>query len=89
MLPDPKEKLPLFELMNAAKRLAQDENQLEAAIAKMREVLKRDPKIMDAQITLGNWLLRLRRPTRRSPPSSRRSRSSPTTTSRSATSRAC
>ena len=62
VLPDPKEKLPLFELMNAAKRLAQDENKLEAAVDKMSEVLKRDPKIMDAQITLGNWLLRLRRP---------------------------
>jgi arylsulfatase A-like enzyme/Flp pilus assembly protein TadD len=62
VLPDPKEKLPLFAMMNAAKRLAQDEDRLEDGVAKMREVLRRDPKIMDAQITLGNWLLRLRKP---------------------------
>jgi arylsulfatase A-like enzyme/Flp pilus assembly protein TadD len=62
VLPDPKEKLPLFAMMNAAKRLAQDEDRVEDGVAKMREVLQRDPKIMDAQITLGNWLLKLRRP---------------------------
>jgi arylsulfatase A-like enzyme/Flp pilus assembly protein TadD len=62
VLPDPKEKLPLFAMMNAAKRLAQDEDRLEDGVARMREVLRRDPKIMDAQITLGNWLLRLRKP---------------------------
>jgi arylsulfatase A-like enzyme/Flp pilus assembly protein TadD len=62
VLPDPKEKLPLFAMMNAAKRLAQDEDKVEEGVARMREVLRRDPKIMDAQITLGNWLLRLRKP---------------------------
>jgi choline-sulfatase len=62
VLPDPKAKLPLFERMNAAKRLAQDEDNVEAAVARMREVLEVDPKIMDAQITLGNWLLRLHKP---------------------------
>jgi len=62
VLPDPKVKLPLFAMMNAAKRLAQDEDKVEDGVAKMREVLRRDPKIMDAQITLGNWLLRLRKP---------------------------
>jgi Flp pilus assembly protein TadD len=28
----------------------------------MREVIRGDPKIMDAHLTLGNWLLKLRRP---------------------------
>ena len=64
VLPDPKQKLPLFEMMNEAKRLAQDEDagDVVAAVAKMREVLRRDPRIMDAQLTLGNWLLRLHEP---------------------------
>jgi Flp pilus assembly protein TadD len=48
-------------MMNAAKQLAQDDR-LDDGVARMREVLRRDPKIMDAQITLGNWLLRLRKP---------------------------
>ena len=61
VLPDPKEKLPLFALMNAAKRLAQEEDRLEDGVAKMREVIARDPNIMDAHLTLGNWLVRLRR----------------------------
>jgi arylsulfatase A-like enzyme/Flp pilus assembly protein TadD len=61
VLPDPKQKLPLFAMMNAAKQLAQDDR-LDDGVARMREVLRRDPKIMDAQITLGNWLLRLRKP---------------------------
>jgi len=61
VLPDPKEKLPLFALMNTANRLAQEEDRLEDGVAKMREVIARDPKIMDAQLTLGNWLVRLHR----------------------------
>jgi choline-sulfatase len=62
VLPDPKEKLPLFAMMNAAKRLAQDEDRFEEAVAKMREVIRGDPKIMDAHLTLGNWLVKLRKP---------------------------
>jgi arylsulfatase A-like enzyme/Tfp pilus assembly protein PilF len=62
VLPDPKEKLPLFALMNTAKRLAQEEDRVEDAVAKMREVIAQDPRIMDAHLTLGNWLVRLRRP---------------------------
>ena len=85
VLPDPKEKLPLFALMNEAKSLAGEEDQVEEAIATMREVLiASDPKIMDAHLTLGNWLMRAAHaPTRRSSPTRRPSRSSPTTTSRS------
>ena len=60
VLADPKDKLQLFEAMNAAKNLAQDED-YERAVAKMREVIAEDPNIMDAHLTLGNWLARLRR----------------------------
>src|SRR3989442_14508753 len=56
VLPDPKEKLPLFMLMNTAKRLAQEEDRLEDGGAKMREVIARDPKIMDRHLTLGDGL---------------------------------
>ena len=61
VLPDPKEKLQLFALMNTAKRLAQEEDRLEDGVAEMREVIARDPNIMDAHLTLGNWLVRLHR----------------------------
>jgi len=61
VLPDPKDKLPLFEAMNAAKGFAQD-GDLERAVLKMRSVIAEDPKIMDAHLTVGNWLVRLKRP---------------------------
>jgi arylsulfatase A-like enzyme/Flp pilus assembly protein TadD len=61
VLPDPKHKLPLFTQMNAAKNLASDER-LEDAVAKMREVIAADPKIMDAHISLAGWLVRVKRP---------------------------
>jgi arylsulfatase A-like enzyme/Flp pilus assembly protein TadD len=60
VLPDPKDKLPLFEAMNAAKSFAQDED-FERAVAKMKTVIAEDPNIMDAHLTLGNWLARLKR----------------------------
>ncbi len=59
VLPDPKEKLPLFAMMNAAKGLAQDDD-LPGAIAKMRAVTEADPRVMDAHLTLGNWLVKSR-----------------------------
>ena len=61
VLPDPKHKLPLFTQMNAAKNLAGDER-FEEAVAKMREVIAADPKIMDAHISLAGWLVRVKRP---------------------------
>jgi arylsulfatase A-like enzyme/Flp pilus assembly protein TadD len=60
VLPDPKVKLKLFQAMGAAKSLAQ-EDRYEQAVAKMREVVAEDPHIIDAHLTLGNWLVRLRR----------------------------
>ena len=61
VLPDPKHKLKLFAMMNAAKSRAQDD-QLDAAVALMRQVIAEDPKIMDAHLTLGNWLVKARDP---------------------------
>jgi arylsulfatase A-like enzyme/Flp pilus assembly protein TadD len=60
VLPDPKAKLKLFQAMGAAKDLAQDQR-YEEAVAKMREVVAEDPKIIDAHLTMGNWLVRLKR----------------------------
>jgi arylsulfatase A-like enzyme/Flp pilus assembly protein TadD len=61
LLPDPKAKLHLFQMMNRAKDLAQDDK-VDDAVVKMRQVVAEDPRIMDAHLTLGNWLVRLRRP---------------------------
>jgi arylsulfatase A-like enzyme/Tfp pilus assembly protein PilF len=60
VLPDPKDKLPLFEAMNTAKTLAQS-GDYERAVARMRAVIAEDPNIMDAHLTVGNWLVRLKR----------------------------
>src|SRR4029079_11290464 len=54
VLPDPKDKLELFESMNAAKALAQEEGRVEEAVARLKQVIARDPGIMDAHLTLGN-----------------------------------
>jgi len=60
VLPDPKDKMPVYQLMNAAKRAGQ-EDRIEEAIAKMRAVIREDPGIMDAHLTIGNWLARAQR----------------------------
>lgn len=57
VLPDPKDKLPVFVLMNQAKAAAQDDKVAEA-VTKMQGVLAQDPEIMDAWLTLGIWLTR-------------------------------
>jgi arylsulfatase A-like enzyme/Flp pilus assembly protein TadD len=61
VLPDPKHKLKLFAMMNAAKSRAQ-EDKLDAAVTLMRQVIAEDPRIMDAHLTLGNWLVKARDP---------------------------
>ena len=61
ILPDPKSKLKLFQSMNEAKALAQ-EDRLEDAVKTMRVVVAEDPAIIDAHLTVGNWLMRLKRP---------------------------
>jgi choline-sulfatase len=60
VLPDPKLKLPLFQKMNRAKDLAQDDD-VAGAAALLTQVVAEDPNIMDAHLTLGNWLIRLKR----------------------------
>ena len=61
VLPDPKLKLPLFQKMNRSKDLAQDDD-VEGAAKLLQSVVAEDPNIMDAHLTLGNWLVRLKRP---------------------------
>jgi arylsulfatase A-like enzyme/Flp pilus assembly protein TadD len=61
VLPDPKHKLKLFAMMNAAKSKAQDDD-VAGAVKLMRAVVAEDPNIMDAHLTLGNWLVRSRDP---------------------------
>jgi arylsulfatase A-like enzyme/Tfp pilus assembly protein PilF len=61
VLPDPKAKLKLFAMMNTAKARAQ-EDALDGAIGIMRQVIAEDPNIMDAHLTLGNWLVKARDP---------------------------
>jgi arylsulfatase A-like enzyme/Tfp pilus assembly protein PilF len=61
LLPDPKDKLPIFQLMNAAKADGQDDR-TEEAVAKMRQAIALDPGIVDAHLTLGTWLAKLNRP---------------------------
>jgi arylsulfatase A-like enzyme/Flp pilus assembly protein TadD len=61
VLPDPKHKLKLFAMMNAAKSKAQDDD-VDGAVKLMRAVIAEDPDIMDAHLTLGNWLVRSRDP---------------------------
>ncbi len=60
VLPDPKSKLPLFQKMNRAKDLAQDDD-VSGAAKLLQSVVAEDPNIMDAHLTLGNWLVRLKR----------------------------
>jgi len=60
VLPDPKDKIGLFSRMGEAKAAAQDEEEdrLDEAIAMMRSVIVEDTQIIDAHVTLGNWLRR-------------------------------
>jgi tetratricopeptide (TPR) repeat protein len=61
VLPDPKDKIGLFERMGDARALAKDEK-LEEAVAAMRAVIAEDAGIIDAHTTLGGWLRKLKRP---------------------------
>jgi arylsulfatase A-like enzyme/Flp pilus assembly protein TadD len=60
-LPDPKDKVEVFALITSAKAAA-NAGRLKEAIAQMREVVRRDPHIMDAYVGLGDWLARSRQP---------------------------
>jgi arylsulfatase A-like enzyme/Tfp pilus assembly protein PilF len=60
VLPDPKDKIGLFERMGDARALAKKEK-IEEAVAAMRGVIAEDPGIIDAHTTLGGWLNELKR----------------------------
>jgi arylsulfatase A-like enzyme/Tfp pilus assembly protein PilF len=60
VLPDPKDKIGLYKMMHAARDLAQEERYAEA-VSVMRKVVAEDPDIIDAYISLGNWLMRSKR----------------------------
>jgi tetratricopeptide (TPR) repeat protein len=52
-LADPKDKVHLFNKINQAREAARDENEIAAAMGLLDEVLKEDPKVIDAWFTLG------------------------------------
>jgi arylsulfatase A-like enzyme/Flp pilus assembly protein TadD len=60
VLPDPKDKIGLFNRMGAAKAAAGEDKYAEA-VELMRAVVKEDPQIVDAHVFIGNWLRRLKR----------------------------
>src|SRR6185436_10639123 len=53
-LADPKDKVHLFNRITQARDLGKNENELAAAMTMLEEVLKEDPKVIDAWFTLGN-----------------------------------
>jgi arylsulfatase A-like enzyme/Tfp pilus assembly protein PilF len=53
-LADPKDKVHLFNKITQARDLGKNENELAAAMTMLEEVLKEDPKVIDAWFTLGN-----------------------------------
>ena len=57
-LADPKDKVHLFNKISRARDLGHDENELAAAMGMLDEVLKEDPKVIDAWFTLGNMAAR-------------------------------
>ncbi len=56
-LADPKDKIGIFGRITAAKE-ADEGGRRDEAIASMRAVVREDPDILDAQLTLGGWLLK-------------------------------
>ncbi len=53
-LADPKDKVHLFNKITQARDLGKNEKELGAAMAMLEEVLREDPKVIDAWFTLGN-----------------------------------
>ena len=86
-LPDPKDKIDIFNLMTSAQE-SNGEDETEAAIVRLKKVVAQDPNILDAWVMLGNeYLAEARFPVRARAVPSARSRSTPSTTSRPSTSR--
>ena len=53
VLPDPKDKIALFERMRRARAPSRRSEKLDEAVAAMRAVIAEDPGIIDAHIALG------------------------------------
>jgi len=53
-LPDPKDKVRLFNLMTNARELSKGENRFEKVVAMLKQVVAEDPKVIDAWFMLGN-----------------------------------
>jgi arylsulfatase A-like enzyme/Tfp pilus assembly protein PilF len=58
-LPDPKDKIDIFNLMTSAHE-SKDAEETDAAIARLQNVLEQDPNILDAWVMLGNEYSRKR-----------------------------
>ena len=59
-LPDPKDKIGVFNRMGAAKAAAGD-GKYDEAVAMLRAVVREEPQLIDAHVFIGNWLRRLKR----------------------------
>jgi tetratricopeptide (TPR) repeat protein len=57
-LADPKDKVQLFNKISQARELGRDENEIAVAMTMLEDVLKEDPKVIDAWFTLGNMSAR-------------------------------
>ena len=60
-LADPKDKVHLFNRISRAREVGRDDSELAAAMRMLDEVLKEDPRVIDAWFTLGNMAARLGR----------------------------
>jgi arylsulfatase A-like enzyme/tetratricopeptide (TPR) repeat protein len=59
--PDPKDKIPLFNLLGEARDLAPTKGSFAAVTAILRKVLAEDPEVIDAWFSLGNAYFKERR----------------------------
>ncbi len=89
VLADPKDKIDLFNLLTEARELLQDESSADAGIGALRRVVGSAPNVIDAWLVMGNEFMRRRDFGPALESYEPRCCSSPTTTWRSATSRAC
>ena len=60
-LADPKDKIHLYNLMRRAREASLNDNDSEAAIKALEEVLEEDPSVIDAWVSLGNEQRRVHR----------------------------
>lgn len=60
--PDPKDKIGLFNLMNAAQELSKErEDSFDEAMGMLRKVVAEDPKVIDAWFMMGNQCFKARK----------------------------